>query len=113
MVEESLLTGSDEPLNRMVELMHGNIFNYHETSLDYMHANLTDEASLVLKAAIDKGAEESPLTYYYLAYYGTLSQALGYLKKAKPVSPDCCFPNRLEGARIFDALIGKVGRAHV
>ena len=106
MVEEHLLTGNKEPLERMVELMHGNIYNYHETALDYAQAGLEDEVRLVLETAIKKGAEESPLTYYYLAYYGTLSQALGYLKKAKSVSPDCCFPNRLEDARIFDALIG-------
>ena len=93
----------------MVELMHGNIYNYHETALDYAQAGLEDEVRLVLETAIKNGAEESPLTYYYLAYYGTLSQALGYLKKAKSVSPDCCFPNRLEDARIFDALIGMPG----
>ena len=109
MVEEHLLTGNKEPLERMVELMHGNIYNYHETALDYAQAGLEDEVRLVLETAIKNGAEESPLTYYYLAYYGTLSQALGYLKKAKSVSPDCCFPNRLEDARIFDALIGMPG----
>ena len=109
MVEEHLLTGNKEPLERMVELMHGNIYNYHETALDYAQAGLEDEVRLVLETAIKKGVEESPLTYYYLAYYGTLSQALGYLKKAKSVSPDCCFPNRLEDARIFDALIGMPG----
>jgi hypothetical protein len=109
MVEEYLLTGNKEPLERMVELMHGNIYNYHETALDYAQAGLEDEVRLVLETAIKKGVEESPLTYYYLAYYGTLSQALGYLKKAKSVSPDCCFPNRLEDARIFDALIGMPG----
>ena len=109
MVEEYLLTGNKEPLEHMVELMHGNIYNYHETALDYAQAGLEDEVRLVLETAIKNGAEESPLTYYYLAYYGTLSQALGYLKKAKSVSPDCCFPNRLEDARIFDALIGMPG----
>ena len=109
MVEEHLLTNSQEPLERMIELMHGNIYNYHETALDYAQAGLEDEVRLVLETAIKNGAEESPLTYYYLAYYGTLSQALGYLKKAKSVSPDCCFPNRLEDARIFDALIGMPG----
>lgn len=115
MVEESLLTGSDEPLNRLVELMHGNIFNYHETSLDYMHANLTDEASLVLKTAIDKGAEESPLTYYYLAYNAKMSDSIGYLQKAAAVSPDYCFPNRLEDAMILERfkLIPIVEDAHV
>jgi tetratricopeptide (TPR) repeat protein len=109
MVEEHLLTGSQEPLERMVELMHGNIYNYHETALDYAQARLEDESRLVLETAIKNGVEESPLTYYYLAYFSPLSQALDYLNKAKSVCPDYCFPNRLEDAHIFDAVIGIPG----
>ena len=109
MVEEHLLTGSQEPLERMVELMHGNIYNYHETALDYAQARLEDESRLVLETAIKNGVEESPLTYYYLAYFSPLSQALDYLNKAKSVCPDYCFPNRLEDAHIFDAEIGIPG----
>ena len=109
MVEEHLLTNSQEPLERMIELMHGNIYNYHEIALDYAQAGLEDETRLVLETAIKNGVEESPLTYYYLAHYSTLSQALGYLKRAKSVNPDCCFPNRLEDAHILSALIGMPG----
>ena len=54
MVEEHLLTDSEEPLNRMVELMHGNIYNYHETALDYAQAELGEEGALVLQTAIDR-----------------------------------------------------------
>ena len=104
MVEEHLLTGSEEPLERMVELMHGNIYNYHETAFDYAHAELTDEATLVLQTAIDNGVEESPLTYYYLTYWNKLSEGLAYLQKAAKVSPDYCFPNRLEDAMILKEL---------
>ena len=109
MVEEHLLTGNKEPLDRMVELMHGNIYNYHETALDYAQAGLEAETIFVLQTAIDKDVEESPLTYYYLAYFSPLSQALDYLSKAKSVNPDYCFPNRLEDAHIFDAVIGMPG----
>jgi tetratricopeptide (TPR) repeat protein len=109
MVEEHLLTGKEEPLERMAELMHSNIYNYHETALDYAQAGLEDESRLVLETAIKNGVEESPLTYYYLAYFSPLSQALDYLNKAKSVCPDYCFPNRLEDAHIFDAVIGIPG----
>jgi tetratricopeptide (TPR) repeat protein len=105
MMEEHLLTGSEAPLNRMVELMHDNICNYHETALDYAQAEQEDEALLVLQTAIDRGVEESPLTYYYMAYWNKMSTAIGYLKKASEVSPDYCFPNRLEDAAILKALI--------
>ena len=102
MVEEHLLTGSNEPLERMVEMMHGNIYNYHETAIDYAHAGQMEEFALVLQTAIDKGVEESPLTYYYLAYWGRIAKDQDYyLKKAETTSPDYCFPNRLEDAQIL------------
>ena len=105
MMEEHLLTGSDAPLNRMAELMHDNICNYHETALDDAQAEQEDEAVKVLQTAIDRGVEESPLTYYYMAYWNKMSTAIGYLKKASEASPDYCFPNRLEDAAILKALI--------
>ena len=115
MMEEHLLTASEEPLERMVSLMHGNIYNYHETALDYAHAGLTDEATQVLQTAIDHGVEKSPLTYYYLAYWNQLSESLDYFEQAAAVSPDYCFPNRLDDAEILGtfAQLPFVKDAHV
>ena len=96
MMEEYLLTGNREPLEQMVQLMHGNICNYHETALEYAHAELLAEASQVLQIAIDRKVEESPLTYYYLAYWSEMEESVAYLKKAEAAKPDYCFPNRLE-----------------
>ena len=104
MVEEYLLTGNDAPLDRMVELMHGNIYNYHETALDYAQTGLEDETIWVLQTAIDKGVEESPLTYYYLAYWSKVSKSADWIQKAACVCPDYCFPNRLEDARVLQAV---------
>ena len=103
MVEEHLLTGDDAPLDRMVNLMHGNIYNYHETALDYTQAGLNSEAALVLQTAIKHGVEESPLTYYYLANIISLADVKEYVNKAMAAVPDYCFPNRLEDARMFEA----------
>ena len=105
MFEEYQLTNDHAPLEHMVELMHGSICNYHETALDYAHAGLTDEATQVLQTAIDKDVEESPLTYYYLAYWNKLSGSNDYLEKAVTISPDYCFPNRLEDAEILGFLM--------
>ena len=104
MVEEHLLTESNEPLERMVELMHGNIYNYHEIALDYMHAGLKKEVELVLQTAISHHVEESPLTYYYLAYISSITESIKYRQKAVQISPDYCFPNRLEDAFILQKL---------
>ena len=105
MVEEYLLTGNKEPLDRMVELMHGNIYNYHETALDYAQAGLEAETTLVLQTSIDKGVEESPLTYYYLAYWSKVSKSADLIQKAASICPDYCFPNRLEDARVLQAMV--------
>ena len=104
MVEEHLLSNKEEPLNRMVKLMHGNIYNYHEIALDYMHAGLDKEAVLVLQTAISHHVEESPLTYYYLAYLSSITKSIEFWVKATQVSSDYCFPNRLEDAFILQKL---------
>ena len=106
MVEEHLLTDSDEPLERMVELMHGHIYNYHETALDYAQATLSDEVALVLQTAISHHVEESPLTYYYLAVYGCHGAAPSdYLQRAREADPAYCFPNRLEDALALQTVL--------
>ena len=104
MVEEYLLTESNEPLERMVEMMHGNVYNYHEIALDYLQAGLSEEAKLVLQTGIDNKMEESPLTYYYMAYASKLEDSFGLWRKAMKACPDYCFPNRLEDAHILGAV---------
>ena len=105
MMEEHLLTDNDEPLERMVELMHENIYNYHETALDYAQAEQREEVGKVLQLAIDKKIEESPLTYYYMGIYASgLGDGLSYLQKASKIKGDYCFPNRLEDAYMFQCM---------
>ena len=103
MVEEHLLSGSEEPLERMATLMHGNMQNYHETALDYAHAALSSEVKLVLEYAIGKGVKPTPMTYYYLAFYGTPSDR-HYLQQAAEAAPAYSFPNRLEDACMLRAI---------
>ena len=105
MVEEYLLTGNKASLEHMVELMHDNIYNYHETALDYAQAEQGDEVILVLQTAIDHGVEESPLTYYYMAIYGgSIADSFEYFEKAQEADPAYCFPNRLEDAYVLQAV---------
>ena len=84
MVEEHLLTGSDEPLQRMVSLMHNSSDNYDETALEYCAAGLIEEAMSVWQVAIEQNAT-SPMTYYYMGRYAEAEQA----------DSAYCFPNRL------------------
>lgn len=102
MMEEYLLTDRQEVLNHLVELMHGSANNYHELALDYLKANLEEEAAKVLQIAIDHQTESSPLTYYYMAYTQKLSDAYDYLEKAAQTEPAGCFPNRLEDIAVLE-----------
>ena len=85
MVEEHLLTDSNEPLERMVSLMHNSSDNYDETALQYCAAGLNKEAMSVWQVAIEQNAT-SPMTYYYMGRYAEAEQA----------DSAYCFPNRLE-----------------
>ena len=96
MMEEHLLTDSDEPLQRIHSLMHGNIYNYHELALDYAQAGLWDEAAMCLKDVPAK----HPLTAYYLGWFATMEsdtdEATLWFKKAEAMDSNGCLPNRLE-----------------
>ncbi len=102
MMEEYLLTGNQDVLNNLVELMHGCANNYHELALDYLQAGLEEEAAKVLQVAIDYQAETSPMTYYYLAYTQKINKAYDYLEKAAQTDPYGCFPNRLEDIAVLE-----------
>jgi tetratricopeptide (TPR) repeat protein len=85
MMEEHLLTGDNEPLERMISLMHNSSDNYDETALEYCAAGLHEEAMTVWQVAVEQNAT-SPMTYYYMGRYAEAEQA----------DSAYCFPNRLE-----------------
>ena len=124
MLEEHLLTGNQEPLNRIIELMHGNVYNYHELALDYAQAGLWQECIDVLQM---KDAQNHPMTYYHMGYAIAMMgeqarlkakaasereqndaginsaereqarlKAKECFKKAEQTDSYCCFPNRLD-----------------
>jgi tetratricopeptide (TPR) repeat protein len=85
MMEEYLLTGNKEPMERMISLMHNSSDNYDETALEYCAAGLNEDAMSVWQVAIEQNAI-SPMTYYYMGRYAEAEQA----------DSSYCFPNRLE-----------------
>ena len=107
MFEEYLITGCDEPLQRLITLMHDNVHNYHELALDYSSANLFKEAeqALTIPAVANKLAEASPLTSYYIGYFqlrrGLVSESKESFIKADQTDSHYCFPNRLEDVMIL------------
>jgi tetratricopeptide (TPR) repeat protein len=111
MFEEYLLTGNDAPLQRLITLMHGNVYNFHELALDYYQAYLNQEAEQVLciPTIAEELAKASPLTYYYIGHFlmgqGKLKEGKACFEKAEQTNPRCCFPNRLEDIAVLNKAI--------
>ncbi len=89
--EQYLLTHDENTLMELQQLLQGLSKNYEELALDYLDAGLTDEAKAILKLAEKDGAV-SPMTYYYMKDF----------EKAEQLSPDYCFPNRMEDVVILE-----------
>lgn len=79
--------------------------NYLELALDYGKSGLYKDAVRILKASVDS----NPLLFYYQAYYleknGQIEDALSAIAQAEALSPDGCFPNKLEEIAILETAI--------
>ena len=106
--EKYLLTKDKDVLKEMTEMMHGNVFNYHELALDYAQAGLWDEAGqvLTLPSVAKQLQKKSPLTLYYLGFFkanqGKADEAKALFEQAENASSDYCFPNRLEDVVVLN-----------
>lgn len=94
-----LASPSDGLLSEFKMMMRGEPHNYDETAIDFVKAGLYDMAQSVWAAAISENAV-TPMTYYYLgwclALAGKETEARDSFRKGMEMSPDRCFPNRLE-----------------
>jgi tetratricopeptide (TPR) repeat protein len=83
-------------LERLQELMHDNVYNYHELALDYAQAGLWQECADILQLA----PEGHPMTCYYIGQaqlgIGDAVAANAAFEQAERVDSSYCFPNRLE-----------------
>ena len=109
--EKYLLTKDKDLLKEMTEMMHGNVYNYHELALDYAQAGLWDEAEQVLTipSVAKQLQKKSPLTSYYLGYFkasqGMCDEAKALFEQAETANSDYCFPNRLEEVIVLTTAI--------
>lgn len=106
--EQAVLT---EDLPGFIRAMREEAHNYLELSLDYMEAGFYDNAIEILKSC----PRLSPLCLYYTGYAAYLQgddqMALEYFEKAEAISPDYCFPNRIEEIRILETAIDKLPKS--
>jgi len=109
MFEQYLITDDKNQkkgvLQKLQQLIRGNVHTYLAFALDYAHAGMFQEASELLKLSITDPDEVYPMAYYYLAYFAhrqnNHSEAQGYAKMASLMKPDYCFPNRIEDVNIL------------
>jgi hypothetical protein len=98
--EEYLLTKKEEMKREIMELLQGNPHSYIEYALDFAAAGLYDEATEFLGWSTETDAGIYPIVWYalgfFLSHIGKGNEAKDIYKKALGLSPDKCFPNRLE-----------------
>ncbi|MDR1866298.1 MAG: DUF5107 domain-containing protein [Bacteroidales bacterium] len=106
--EKYLLTGDAEVLAEMNRLMRGNVHACIEYALDYAAAGLYDEAGDFLTLSVMEnpaGNAGYPPVRYALGYFasrnGNTRLAEQYYREASQLSPDRCFPNRIEEVNIL------------
>ena len=102
--EKHLITKDEAVMHDMMEMMHDNVYNYHELAFDYAQAGLWQEAIDVLTLPQQK--QTSPLTLYYIGYFkarlGLIDEAKACFAEADHENGYCCFPNRLEDVVVLN-----------
>ena len=95
----------EDSMENFHTVMREEAHNYLELALDYGKAGLYEDAVRILKASDD----QNPLLFYYQAYFleknGQPEEALSAITQAEALSPDGCFPNKLEEIVILETAI--------
>jgi tetratricopeptide (TPR) repeat protein len=98
--EKYLLTNDGAVKRALLELLQGNPHSYLEYALDYASAGLFEEAIELLQWSLETGADVYPMIHYALGFFhsgnGKEDEAMSCYHRAFTLSPDRCFPNRLE-----------------
>jgi tetratricopeptide (TPR) repeat protein len=104
--EKYLVTGKQADLEELKTLMRGAVHTFIEYALDYAWAGLYDEAAQLLAHCIRNDDKVYPMVYYALGWFASLSddrdKAIHYYIKASQMSPDGCFPNRIEEVNMLE-----------
>lgn len=103
--EKYLLTKNEEDLKQLTSLMRSAVHTYLEYALDYAAAGLYMEAAQFLSYSITDTEKVYPMVHYTLGYLASCSgnevKAKELYQKASQMSPEKCFPNRIEEVNIL------------
>ncbi len=104
--EKYLITENQEIISKIKHLLQGKVHTYIEYAIDFLTAGFYDEAISLLNLI-----EESsfPMVHYFIGYLHFLKndreKAVSFYKKAEELSPDLCFPNKLEEVLVLENAI--------
>jgi tetratricopeptide (TPR) repeat protein len=100
---------ANEALQHLKQVSRNWVHNFIEYAFDYAHAGLYEESLQLLLEHVKDSKEQYPMVYYYLGWIshqlGDNDQALKYFKQASSLSPDFCFPNRIEDVPVLQKAI--------
>lgn len=106
-----LLSGESSCLDKLNATMEGNVHSYMDYALDFAAAGLFAEAEQLLSLAIPPSGQAYPMVYYMLGWIaskqGAFTKAKQLFLKAASMSPDKCFPNRIEEVPILQQAISQ------
>lgn len=103
--EKYFITKDEADLKETNALMRSWEHAYIEYALDFSSAGMYTEAEILLTTCLQHNESVYPIIYYALGYFASLSndltKAKDYYDKASEMSPDRCFPNRIEEVNIL------------
>lgn len=98
--EKYFITGNLQDIEELKSAINGSVHNYIEYAFDFAAAGFYQEASQIMSIYIDSTKDIYPLTAYMMGYFSSMSgnkeAEKEWYKKAQQLSPEKCFPNRID-----------------
>ncbi|HSC38227.1 MAG TPA: tetratricopeptide repeat protein, partial [Chitinophagaceae bacterium] len=98
--QENKTAEAEQAARYLKQLSRDWVHNFIEYALDYAHAGMYEEAAALLLLHSDGRKDIYPMVPYYLGWFafrqGQQARALDYFRQGAALSPDFCFPNRIE-----------------
>ena len=107
--EKYLLNKDRAVLELISKRMCQGAHNYEELAQDYADAGCWTEALEVVQMAVEYNAQETPMLYYYKAWFLSNlhkgKEALECIERAEKVNPDVFFPNHLNALLALQTVV--------
>lgn len=104
--EKYLITKDSKVLDEIKSLLQSKVHTYIEYAIDFMGAGMYDEALTLLDVIKDSSY---PMVHYFIGYLHFLKNETKTAKtcyeKAEKMSPNYCFPNKLEEVLVLENAI--------